>query len=211
MTAPLAKSCYPIGGIQYRGMLNARSERAPDGSIRVLSPAVGLWREPPPPGALVMPRGVIGLLEVLGVQYLLCADEHSHGLVIGEIRASRAARVPVEHGQLLLELDPSVGAVVALEEEAERPPDTEGLAFRAPSSGRFYGRPAPDRPPFVEAGTVVEPGTTLCLLEIMKSFHRISYAGSGLPAKARITRVLPRDGADVEVGDVLFELCDAGS
>lgn len=209
MTAPLAKSCYPIGGIQYRGLLSARSERGPDGNIRLVSPAVGLWREPPPPGALVMPRGVIGFLEVLGVQYLLCADEHAHGLVIGEIKASRVARVPVEHGQILLELDPSVGAVVALEEEAERPPDLEGLAFRAPSSGRFYGRPAPDKPPFVEVGSVVEVGTTLCLLEIMKSFHRISYGASGLPARARISRVLHPDGADVEVGEVLFELADS--
>ena len=51
----------------------------------------------------------------------------------------------------------------------------------------------------------------LCLLEIMKTFHRISYGGPGLPKRAKIVAVGPADGADVEVGDTLFELEEAGA
>ena len=46
----------------------------------------------------------------------------------------------------------------------------------------------------------------MCLLEVMKTFHRISYGGAGLPKKAKISAVVPGDGADVEVGDALLRL-----
>jgi acetyl-CoA carboxylase biotin carboxyl carrier protein len=78
--------------------------------------------------------------------------------------------------------------------------------FRAPTSGRFYGRSAPDKPPFVEPGTQLVHGATICLLEVMKTFHRVTYGGSGLPDTARVSSVLVRDGDDVNAGDPLLAL-----
>jgi len=156
-----------------------------------------------------MPGSHIGELEVLGVLHALCADDHCHGLVMGDPPAMRPARVPVDHDQVLLVLDPSAGAVIAAEAEAEAGPPSAGLIFRAPSSGRFYRRAAPDKPAFVEDGQRIEEGTTVCLLEVMKTFHRIGYGGTGLPHAARIVRVLPPDGADIEVGDPILELEEA--
>jgi acetyl-CoA carboxylase biotin carboxyl carrier protein len=81
-----------------------------------------------------------------------------------------------------------------------------GLVFRAPTSGRFYGRAAPDKPPFVSAGEELAPGATICLLEVMKTFHRVTYGGAGLPERARVERVLVADGDDVSAGDPLLAL-----
>jgi acetyl-CoA carboxylase biotin carboxyl carrier protein len=81
-----------------------------------------------------------------------------------------------------------------------------GLVFRAPTSGRFYGRAAPDKPPFVVPGAQVTHGATICLIEVMKTFSRVTYGGSGLPDSARVVRVLVAEGADVNAGEPLLEL-----
>jgi biotin carboxyl carrier protein len=40
----------------------------------------------------------------------------------------------------------------------------------------------------------------------MKTFHRVTYGGGGLPERARVTAVLVADGADVTSGDPLLVL-----
>jgi acetyl-CoA carboxylase carboxyltransferase component len=82
----------------------------------------------------------------------------------------------------------------------------DGLVFRAPLAGRVYFRPSPDKPDFVAAGDVIARGTTVCLLEVMKSFNRIPYAGESLPEHARVVRLLVADGADVDPGTPLLQL-----
>lgn len=204
-----ARRPFPRDGRVFLRTLTVKSVKLADGRVELRSPAVGLWRGAPAPGSLLMPGAYIGQLEVLGVLHDLVTDDHAHGLVVGETPGARLARVPVEHGSLLLSLDPSAGAVLAVEAEAEAGPGAGGLQFRAPSSGRFYLRPAPDKPAFVEPGSVIQEGQTVCLLEIMKTFHRISYGGAGLPKKAKVAVVVPGDGADVEAGDALLLLEEA--
>jgi acetyl-CoA carboxylase biotin carboxyl carrier protein len=206
MTAPGDWRRWVEDGRAFRRILVAKSVRLENGHVEIRSPAVGLWRHRPAPGALVMPGTHLGEIEVLGVLHELHADECCHGLVISESPTGRLARVPVDHGQVLVVLDPSASAVINAEAEAEAGPDSYGLVFRAPSSGRFYSRPAPDKPPFVKEGQTLEEGSTVCLLEIMKTFHRIGYGGPDLPQQARVTRIVPEDGADVEIGDPILEL-----
>ena len=40
----------------------------------------------------------------------------------------------------------------------------------------------------------------------MKTFHRVTFAGEGLPARARVLAVRPTDGDDLAAGDILIEL-----
>ncbi|HUS63967.1 MAG TPA: biotin/lipoyl-containing protein, partial [Kofleriaceae bacterium] len=84
-----------------------------------------------------------------------------------------------------------------------------GLAVRAPSSGRYWGRPAPGKPPFVSVGDELQPGQTVCLLEVMKTFHRVTYGGDGLPARGRVATIAPADGDDLAAGDVIIEVVEA--
>jgi biotin carboxyl carrier protein len=94
-------------------------------------------------------------------------------------------------------------------EKQSTAPDAQGLVFRAPLAGRVYFRPAPDKPSFIEVGSTVAAGTTVCLLEVMKSFNRIAYGGASLPERARVVRLLVEDGADVNAGTPMFEVVDA--
>ena len=44
----------------------------------------------------------------------------------------------------------------------------QGQQVTAPMVGTFYSGPAPGAKPFVEIGTEVKPGDTLCVIEAMK-------------------------------------------
>lgn len=191
--------------------------------LELASPAVGLWRGAPVPGTMLRPGDSIGELEILGVLHALIAPAGVCGLVLESSRRG-AARQPVGYGDRLLIVDPrasgpeaSSGGSGAL--AAGSPGrDASGasgsadaaragrLVFRSPMSGRYYSRPGPDKPPFVSVGDEIRTGTTICLLEAMKTFNRISYGGSGLPESARILAIVACDEDELAAGDIILEL-----
>ena len=169
------------------------------------APAPGFFRLAIAADHLVAPGDVIGELEVLGRTIHVVA-QRLRGLV--KLPAGPAlARRPVSYGDVLVTVshDVAIGGAATggsgLHTEV-----THGLVFRAPTSGRFYGRPTPDKPAFVAAGAEITTGTTVCLLEVMKTFHRVTYGGSDVPPRARVREVLIADGADVNQGDPLLAL-----
>jgi acetyl-CoA carboxylase biotin carboxyl carrier protein len=167
------------------------------------SPAPGLFRLHVKPDHLVAPGDVIGELEVLG-RLIPVAATKLHG--IAKLPPGPAlARRPVAYGDVLVRItaDVSFGALPQL---ADASTDAHGLVFRAPTSGRFYGRPSPDKPAFVTAGAEISTGTTVCLLEVMKTFHRVTYGGADVPPRAKVRDLLVSDGADVNQGDPLLAL-----
>ena len=178
---------------------------AEPGQLELLSPRVGLWRGRPAQGALIHPGADLGAIEVLGRLVSISAPDGAMGMVVSSADETRA-RVPVGYKTVLLVLDPERGGI---SESAVLPGATAevgGLVFAAPMSGRFYERPGPDKPPFIAAGDEVKTGDSVCLLEVMKTFNRVTYGGAGLPARARVRRVVPADGADLNAGDPILEL-----
>lgn len=165
----------------------------------VRAPAPGWFRRGVAADHLVAPGDVIGELEVLGRVTPVVAPR-----IRGLVRIApgpQLARRPVGYGDALFEVEAG-GAIGSVEADARATQAVTGLVFRAPTSGRFYGRPGPDKPVFVEAGTELAPGATVCLLEVMKTFHRVTYDG----ARARVRELLVADGADVNQGDPLLAL-----
>lgn len=152
-------------------------------------------------GDVVHAGTVLGTLEVLGASRELVAPDGAGGTVVA-LADPRAARVAVDHGALLVTLDPSAAVRTGTAAAAQAATETTGKVFRAPTSGRFYGRSSPDKPAFVAAGARLAQGATICLLEVMKTFHRVTYTGE--PATVRA--VLVADGADVNQGDALLAL-----
>ncbi len=69
----------------------------------------------------------------------------------------------------------------------------------SPMVGTFYRSPSPDAPPFVEMGSVVEKGDTLCIIEAMKMMNEIEAEFRG-----RVARVLAENGQTIEYGEALF-------
>jgi acetyl-CoA carboxylase biotin carboxyl carrier protein len=73
------------------------------------------------------------------------------------------------------------------------------MEVTAPMVGTFYRSPSPDAPPFVEIGTVVQPGQPLCIIEVMKLFTTINSEFAG-----RVAQIGAEVGDLVEYGRTLF-------
>jgi acetyl-CoA carboxylase biotin carboxyl carrier protein len=194
---------------QFVPELITELERRDDGRMVLLAPSPGLWRERPEAGSLVRSGDAIGWLEILGVAHRLRAPAGATGIVIDEGVHAELARRGVDYGARLLTLDPEgLGSALAAEATSAGAATTVGgsLVFEAATSGRFYARPAPDKPTFVEVGQVIERGQTIGLLEVMKTFTRINYDNPKLPARARIVAIVAADQADLDRGDAILHL-----
>jgi acetyl-CoA carboxylase biotin carboxyl carrier protein len=84
-------------------------------------------------------------------------------------------------------------------------PKVTGLMIKAGMAGVFYRSSAPDKPPFVSMGDVVEEGQPLGILEAMKMLNPIEADQAG-----RIVQILQDDGTSVEAGAGLFIIESVG-
>lgn len=80
-------------------------------------------------------------------------------------------------------------------------PVADGSDITSPMVGTFYIKPAPDAPNFVEVGSAVSVGQTLCIIEAMKVMNEIKAEKSGT-----ICALVAEDGTPVQYGDVLFRI-----
>ena len=92
---------------------------------------------------------------------------------------------------------PPPAAATAAQEAV--PPPIRGQQVTAPMVGTFYSGPAPGSKPFVEIGTEVKPGDTLCVIEAMKMMNQIESEFAG-----RVVSILVENGSPVEFGQPLF-------
>ncbi len=162
------------------------------------APMPGWFRATVAADHLVVAGDPIGELEVLGHTSRVIAPARVRGLA--RLAASDGARA-VGYGDVLLRV--VAGGIGAAETEAVAEAHAiSGLVYRAPTSGRYYSRPTPEKPAFVTVGAELVPGATVCLLEVMKTFNRVTYSG----ARVRVTELLVADGADVNAGDPLLAL-----
>jgi acetyl-CoA carboxylase biotin carboxyl carrier protein len=69
----------------------------------------------------------------------------------------------------------------------------------SPMVGTFYRAPTPDAPPYVEEGSSVRKGQTLCIIEAMKMMNEIEAEMAG-----RIVRILCENAQAVEYGQPLI-------
>ena len=195
-----------VDGRMFTPQLTAKAVATDDG-FELVAPAVGLWRDAPRPGARVLPGEPIGTLEILGVSHRLLAPAEAGG-VVRDAAEPALARRPVEFGSVLLSLDPNAveGALRDTASIADATAGAGSLRLPSPLSGRYYAKPSPDKPPFVAVGDVLSVGQTVALLEVMKTFNRVTYGGDGLPERAKIVAIVPSDGDDVDEGDPLLDL-----
>lgn len=69
----------------------------------------------------------------------------------------------------------------------------------SPIVGTFYKAPSPDSAPFVEVGSRVNKGDTLCIVEAMKLMNEIESDVSGT-----VEKILINNSDPVEFGQVMF-------
>jgi acetyl-CoA carboxylase biotin carboxyl carrier protein len=74
-----------------------------------------------------------------------------------------------------------------------------GHTVKSPMVGTFYRSASPGAKPFVEIGSQVKEGETICIIEAMKILNEIESDKTGT-----ITQILCENGQAVEYGQPLF-------
>ena len=92
---------------------------------------------------------------------------------------------------------PAAAPAAAAAEAAPAAP--AGHAVKSPMVGTFYRSASPGAAPFVQIGSVVKEGETLCIVEAMKILNEIESDKSGT-----VTQILCENGQAVEYGQPLF-------
>jgi acetyl-CoA carboxylase biotin carboxyl carrier protein len=75
----------------------------------------------------------------------------------------------------------------------------QGETITSPFVGTFYRSPNPDLEPFVDIGTKIKKGQTLCIVEAMKLLNEIESDIDG-----EVVAILAENGKPVEFGSPLF-------
>ncbi|MBU2850262.1 MAG: acetyl-CoA carboxylase biotin carboxyl carrier protein [Acidithiobacillus ferrivorans] len=92
---------------------------------------------------------------------------------------------------------PTVAPVASTLAAIEQPP--QGYMIKSPMVGTFYRAASPEAAPFVEEGSIIKAGQTLCIIEAMKLLNEIEADISG-----KVIKVLASNGQPVEYGEPLF-------
>lgn len=74
-----------------------------------------------------------------------------------------------------------------------------GYVIKSPMVGTFYRSSSPGAKPFVEVGSQVKEGETVCIIEAMKILNEIETDKAGT-----IVKILCENGQAVEYGQPLF-------
>ncbi len=178
-----------------------------EGRVVLKCPGVGIWRDRPLVGHLLAAGQVVGVLSTLGRDQELVVPTGVRGIIL-ETPSGVSGGVAAFGDALLIlgEVGGELGQALETGAATTGAENDGSLVFRSSSSGRFYLRPAPDKPAFVKVGDVVDEGQTIFLLEVMKTFSRVTYGGPGLPASAKIISIEPSDGDDLDAGQVVLQL-----
>ncbi len=123
----------------------------------------------------------------------------------GSAPALGFAHAPEPSSSALREPANPVTAAVRSEPSRENAPAAaKSVCIESPMVGTYYASNAPDAPPFVSLGSIVQPNTIVCIIEAMKVFTDIPAGVSGT-----IAEVLVKNGQAVEYGQPMFRVIPA--
>jgi acetyl-CoA carboxylase biotin carboxyl carrier protein len=137
------------------------------------------------------------LLEVLIERDIAEFEHEANGVRVRVVRG----RVSVGHGHAVGAETQAPSAAPATTPPASMEAPSDSIDVTSPFVGTFYRSPSPDTPSFVEVGSVVRSGQTLCIIEAMKLMNEIDAECSGT-----VTEVFAQNGKSVEFGQKLFRI-----
>jgi acetyl-CoA carboxylase biotin carboxyl carrier protein len=169
--------------------------------------------EPPSNGAAALTTGAT-LIDLDFVRALIAAVDGS-GIDTLEISRGgtrvRISKSPIPAPVLSAAVahSPNSGSSAAtpagtVPEEPAAPATIPGPVLaevKSPMVGTFYRAPAPEAPSYVEVGSSVSRGQTLCILEAMKLMNELESEVDGI-----VREILVENADPVEYGQVLFRI-----
>ena len=117
-----------------------------------------------------------------------------HGAPVQTVYAPMAAPAPVAAPALAPAAAPAADAAAPAAAAAPA-----GFVVKSPMVGTFYRSASPGGKAFVDVGSQVKEGDTLCIIEAMKILNEIEAEKSGT-----VTQILGENGQAVEYGQPLF-------
>ena len=139
------------------------------------------------------------LLDYIAKSPLAEVSIETEGLKVSVKKHSSAAPV------VQMSAAPAPAPTIAYSEEASAPTapsisSTDHLyTVKSPMIGTFYRAAGPDKENFIEVGSMVEPGKTVCMIEAMKLFNEIDSEVTG-----KIVKILVENATPVEFDQPLF-------
>lgn len=119
----------------------------------------------------------------------------------GKVRIVKSEGIVQQYVAAPMQVAPVMAAPVAAAPVAAAPAAAavEGHVVKSPMVGTFYRASSPGAKAFVDVGSQVKEGDTICIVEAMKILNEIEADKSGT-----IVRVLGENGQAVEYGQPLF-------
>lgn len=142
-------------------------------------------------------KTLIELVENSGIAELELTEGEEH------VRISRMSSVSapaVQHHYAAAPMAaPAAAAAPAVAAAPAAPAAPEGHIVKSPMVGSFYRAASPGAKAFVDVGSTVNEGDTICIIEAMKLLNEIEADKSGV-----IKAILVENGQAVEFGQPLF-------
>lgn len=142
-------------------------------------------------------KKLIDLVEESGISELELTEGEE------KVRISRAlmhSAAPVTHYVTAPQQPQTTAAPAASAATAPAAPAVEeGQIVKSPMVGTFYRASSPDAKAFVDVGSSVSSGDTVCIIEAMKLLNEIESDYTGV-----VKKIFVENGQPVEYGEPLF-------
>jgi acetyl-CoA carboxylase biotin carboxyl carrier protein len=146
-------------------------------------------------------KKLIDLVEESGIAELELTEGEEKVRISRQPAGGQPQFVPYMQ-QPMMQMAAPAATSAAIAPVADNPaaaPVIEGHVVKSPMVGTFYRAPSPDAKAFVDIGSSVSAGDTLCIIEAMKLLNEIEADHSGV-----IKAILVENGQPVEYGEPLF-------
>ena len=143
-------------------------------------------------------KKLIDLVEESGISELELTEGEEKVRISRNSPNSHAMMQPMHMQHMYAAPAPLPAPSVAAPAEAAEP-EIEGHVVKSPMVGTFYRSPSPDAKAFVDVGSKIETGDTICIIEAMKLLNEIEADHTGV-----IKAILVENGQPVEYGEPLF-------
>jgi acetyl-CoA carboxylase biotin carboxyl carrier protein len=144
-------------------------------------------------------KKLIELLEESGIAELEISEGEESVRISRHPRMMMQAPMATQAISVPAPVAVTAGPATAATAAGEHKPRVDEHTVTSPMVGTYYSASAPGAKPFVEIGTEVKPGQTLCIIEAMKMMNQIESDKAG-----RVTAILAKNGEPVEFGQPLF-------
>lgn len=145
-------------------------------------------------------KKLIDLVEESGISELELTEGEEKVRISRQPQGQAVQYMPSYAPQMMAAPAVASGAAATAPAAAEgAAPAMDGHAVKSPMVGTFYRSPSPDAKAFVEVGSTVNVGDTLCIIEAMKLLNEIESDKAGV-----VKAILVENGHPVEYGEPLF-------